>query len=144
MKFELCVNVSKKEHLTSNSLIKRSGKRRKKARVRISIFILYAYQHIQAPSTLIHFHFKHILFCAFSPIVHTNTMENGYLDPQKRKLFKTPSKVETFENGCLSYQCGRAKTPKTKVFENADVMNSIISLQRRTKTYRFLIASVDG
>ena len=29
-------------------------------------------------------------------------------------------------------------------FENADVMNSIISLPRRTKTYRFLIASVDG
>ena len=44
-----------------------------------------------------------------------------------------PSKVETFENGCLSYWCGRAKTPKTKVFENADVMNSIISLPQRTK-----------
>ena len=55
-----------------------------------------------------------------------------------------PSKVETFENGCLSYYCGRAKTPKKKFFENADVMNSIISLPRRTKTYRFLIASVNG
>ena len=39
--------------------------------------------------------------------VHTNTMENGYLDPRKRRLSKTPSKVETFENGCLSYKCGR-------------------------------------
>ena len=68
-------------------------------------------------------------------------MQNGYLDPRKRRLSKTPSKVETFENGCLSYQCIRAKT---KVFENADVMNSIIGLPRRTKTYRFLIASVDG
>ena len=53
-------------------------------------------------------------------------------------------KMETFENGCLSYKCGWAKTPKTKVFENADAMNSIISLSRRTKTYRFVIASVDG
>ena len=34
--------------------------------------------------------------------------------------------------------------PKTKVSENSDVMNSIISLPRRTKTYRFLIASLDG
>ena len=66
-------------------------------------------------------------------------MGNGYLDPRKRRLSKTPCKVETFENGC-----GRAKTPKTKVFENADVMNLRISLPRRTKTYHFLIASVDG
>ena len=72
------------------------------------------------------------------------TMENGYLDPRKRRLSKTPSKVETFENGCLSFQRGQVKTPKTKVFENADVMNSICSLPRRTKTYRFLIDIVDG
>ena len=52
--------------------------------------------------------------------------------------------VEIFENGCHSYYCGGAKTPKTKVFENVDVMKWIISLTRTTKTYRFLIASVDG
>ena len=34
--------------------------------------------------------------------------------------------------------------PRNDGFENADIMNSIISLPRRTKTYRFLIASVDG
>ena len=33
------VNLSKKEHLSSNSLIKRSGKRKKKARVKITISI---------------------------------------------------------------------------------------------------------
>ena len=33
---------------------------------------------------------------------------------------------------------------KIEAFENTDVMNSIISLPRRTETYRFLIASVDG
>ena len=52
--------------------------------------------------------------------------------------------VEIFENGCLSYYCGRAKTPKTKVFENVDVMNWIISLPRRTKMYRFLIVENDS
>ena len=85
-----------------------------------------------------------LLLYPFSRIVHSNTMENRYLDPRKRRLSKTPSKAYNFENGCLSYYCGRAKTPKTKVFENVDVMNWIISLTRRTKTYRFLIASVDG
>ena len=58
--------------------------------------------------------------------------------------------MEAFEN---AFQGGgfRKRIPfvlvwmgETKVFENADVMNSIISLPRRTKTYRFLIASVDG
>ena len=52
--------------------------------------------------------------------------------------------VEIFENGCHSYYCGGAKTPKTKVFENVDVMNWIISLPRRTKMYRFLIVENDS
>ena len=56
-----------------------------------------------------------------------------------------PSKVETFENGCLSYcSVDGRKRRKRRFSENADVMNSIISLARRTKTYRFLIAIVDG
>ena len=88
----------------------------------------------KAPSTLIRFRLKTLILYTFSPIVHTNTMENGYLDPCKRRLSKTNFKVETCKNGFLSYQCGQAKTPKTNVFENADVMNSIISRHRRTKS----------
>ena len=85
----------------------------------------------------IRFRFKHILLGAFSLIVHTNTMENGYLDPQKRRLSKTPSKVR------LSKTDAFVLVWTGENAENADVMNSIFSLPRRTKTYRLLIASVD-
>ena len=55
-------------------------------------------------NTLIRFHLKtHTFVCVFAD-------RNGYFDPRKRRLSKTPSKVETFEKGCLSYQYGRAKT----------------------------------
>ena len=118
-------------------------------RVHTSVFELFSTVHTSYEKTIrfrsprendyrgpVHtnpFSFENAYFCdAFSSIVHTNTIENGYLDPRKRKLSKTPSKVETFENGCLSYQWGRAKTPKTKVLENADVMNSILDRFRLT------------
>ena len=39
------VNLSKKEHLSSNSLIKRSGKRKKKARVKITISYSITLRH---------------------------------------------------------------------------------------------------
>ena len=65
---------------------------------------------LRPPSTLIRFRLNtHTFLCVFAD-VHTNTMENGHLDPRKRRLSKTPSKAESFENGCLSYQCGRSKT----------------------------------
>ena len=32
---------------------------------------------------------KRILLYSFEPIVRTDTMENGYLDPRKRRLSKT-------------------------------------------------------
>ena len=53
----------------------------------------------------------------------------------KRRLSRTPSQGGDFRKRTpFAISVDGAKTPKTKVFENADVMNSIISLPRRTKT----------
>ena len=57
-------------------------------------------------------------------------MESGYLDPRKWMPFVLVWTGENAENeGFRKRRCR---------------MNSIISLPWRTKTYRFLIASVDG
>ena len=74
------------------------------------------------------FSFENAYFC----MRFRRSMENGYLDARKRSLSKMPSKVETFENGCLSYQCGRAKT---KVFSHGERKRIVFSCGR-SKTIR--------
>ena len=60
-------------------------------------------------------------FDAFSPIVHTATIENADHFHRKRIHLKTLSRVETFENGAFrkrsqtkTHQCGRRKRRLSK------------------------------
>ena len=75
--------------------------------------------YYDAPSTRIRFCLKTETFSfglAFCPHV------SGENDHQKRIFSKMLSRVETFENACFLFTCGRTKT---KVFEFDDVIHRI-------------------
>ena len=67
---------------------------------------------------------KFLSVSAFRPHVSD---ENGH---RKRKLLKTLSKVETFENGVFVFSCGHLKT---ELFENDDVKRSNSVLYARAR-----------
>ena len=60
------------------------------------------------------FRLKKHNFDAFSPIVHTATVENADRFHRKRIHLKPLSRAETFENEALSYQCGQQKRRLSK------------------------------